>query len=223
MGAAFGQRAQHVLPRTLLGRALDRLLELHRKGHLPRAPASKFAENRELIRRDVERRAWNSTLRSYVARLDGDRLDASLLLLPWYGFEKASSERMRQTYARIRDHLGAGGGLLYRYRREDFPGEGAFGICGFWGAEYLALGGGTIEDAQETFERLCAFANDVGLFAEEIDPATGHALGNFPQAFTHVGLINAALSLARRLEGEEPVPRRVPAHGAERDAPEVQP
>ena len=216
-------KAHNTHSRVLCWAALDRLLELHRKGHLPRVPALKFAENRELIRRDVETRAWNSALRSYVARLDGDRLDASLLLLPWYGFEKASSERMRQTYARIRDHLGAGGGLLYRYRREDFPGEGAFGICGFWGAEYLALGGGTIEDAQQTFERLCAFANDVGLFAEEIDPATGHALGNFPQAFTHVGLINAALSLAGRLEGEEPVPRQVPAHGAEPDAPEVQP
>ena len=209
--------------RVLCWAALDRLLELHRKGHLPRAPAAKFAENRDSIRREVETRAWNSNLCSYAARLDGDRLDASLLLLPWYGFEKASSERMRQTYTRIRDHLGAGGGLLYRYRREDSPGEGAFGVCGFWGAEYLALGGGTIEDAQKTFERLCAFANDVGLFAEEIDPATGHALGNFPQAFTHVGLINAALSLARRLGDETFEPTGVPPQGAEREAPEVRP
>src|SRR5436190_5071060 len=102
---------------------------------------------------------------------------------------------MRQTYARIREHLGAGRDLLYRYRTADSPGEGAFGICSFWGAEYLALGGAGIDEAQATFERLCGYANDVGLFAEELDPQTGTPLGNFPQAFTHVGLINAALSL----------------------------
>lgn len=200
--------------RLLCWVALDRLLELHRRGHLPRAPAGRFAENRDRIRAEVEARAWSSSLRSYVSRLDGDRLDASLLLLSWYGFEDASSERMRQTYARICEHLGAGKGLLYRYRTEESRGEGAFGACGFWGAEYLALGGGTALEAREAFERLCGLANDVGLFAEEIDPATLHALGNFPQAFTHVGLINAAISLARRLKGEEPVPREVPTPGA---------
>jgi GH15 family glucan-1,4-alpha-glucosidase len=78
------------------------------------------------------------------------------------------------------------------------PGEGAFGICSFWGAEYLALGGGGIEDAWEAFDRLVSAGNDLGLFAEEIDPATQEPLGNFPQAFTHVGLINAAISLERR-------------------------
>ncbi len=67
-----------------------------------------------------------------------------------------------------------------------------------------------MDEARQLFERLCGHANDVGLFAEEIDPATGAALGNFPQAFTHVGLINAALSLSRRLEGETPMPRQVP-------------
>jgi GH15 family glucan-1,4-alpha-glucosidase len=208
-------KAHHTHSRLLCWAALDRLLELHRQGHLPRAPAAKFAENRALIRREIETRAWNPTLRSYVARLDGDNLDASLLLIPWYGFETASSERMRQTWARIREQLGADGGLLHRYRGEESPGEGAFGICGFWGAEYLALGGGTAEEAQEAFEQLRGFSNDVGLFGEEIDPATGHALGNFPQAFTHVGLINAALSLVRRLEGREPVPHDVRRPGIE--------
>jgi GH15 family glucan-1,4-alpha-glucosidase len=203
-------RAHHTHSRLLCGTALDRLLELQRKGYLPKAALEKFAENREMIRRDVETRAWNPSLQSYVAQLDGDRLDASLLLIPWYGFEKASSPRMRNTWTRIREHLGAGGALLYRYLGEESPGEGAFGICSFWGAEYLALGGGTVEEAEEALEQLCGYANDVGLFGEEIDPATGRALGNFPQAFTHVGLIGAALSLARRLEGKEPVPHAVP-------------
>lgn len=208
--------------RVLCWTALDRLVQLHAKGYLPGAPVADFQKNLELIRTDVLERAWNTDLESYVARLDGDRLDASLLLLAWYGFEDARTDRMRKTNARIQEHLGAGDGLLYRYRTADSPGEGAFGICSFWGAEYLALGGGTLDEARATLERLCGYANDVGLFAEEIDPQTGAALGNFPQAFTHVGLINAALSLARRLEGEKPLERAVPAHTSdphEREAP----
>jgi GH15 family glucan-1,4-alpha-glucosidase len=197
--------------RVLCWTALDRLLQLHATGYLQRAPVAEFRTTRELIRKDVAERAWNTDIDSYVARLDGDRLDASLLLLAWYGFEDPRSDRMRKTYARLQKHLSAGNGLLYRYRTADSPGEGAFGICCFWGAEYLALGGGTAKDAEVTLERLCGYANDVGLLAEEIDPQTGAALGNFPQAFTHVGLINAALSLVRRLEGERPLERAMPA------------
>jgi len=203
--------AHNTHSRVLCWTALDRLLQLHARGHLHRAPAALFQKNRELIRREVEARAWNPDLGSYVAQLDGDRLDATLLLLPWYGFEDAGTDRMRATFARVRETLGAGDGLLYRYRREDSPGEGAFGICSFWGAEYLALGGGTPAEARDLFEGLCGYANDVGLFAEEIDPSTGAALGNFPQAFTHVGLINAAVSLTRRLEGAPPLDHHLPA------------
>lgn len=214
-------RGHNTHSRVLCWTALDRLLQLHAKGHLPGAPVAELERTRELVRRDVVERAWNADLGSYVARLDGDRLDASLLLLPWYGFEDARSDRMRRTYARIQEHLGAGDGLLYRYRTGESPGEGAFGICSFWGAEYLALGGGTPEEARTTLERLCGYANDVGLFAEEIDPRTGAALGNFPQAFTHVGLVNAALSLAERLEGGKPLERAVPARPRRQDAREA--
>ncbi|HSJ75758.1 MAG TPA: glycoside hydrolase family 15 protein, partial [Gemmatimonadales bacterium] len=212
-------RAHHTHSRVLCWVALDRLLHLHEKGHIRSAPIEKFQQNRDLIRREVEGQAWNPLLGSYVAELQGDRIDATVLLVSWDGFEPASSERMRATYQRIREQLGAGDGLLYRYQRirepekvgdPISPGEGAFGICSFWGVEYLALGGGSVDEARRLFERLCGYANDVGLFAEEIDPASGAALGNFPQAFTHIGLINAALSLARRLEGEAPMPRQVP-------------
>jgi GH15 family glucan-1,4-alpha-glucosidase len=204
-----GQR-HNTHSRVLCWTALDRLLHLHVQDHLGDAPLEKFLQNRDAIRRQVETRAWNPELQSYVARLDGDELDATLLLLAWYGFEPADSERMRSTYQMIQARLAAGDGLLYRYHTGDSPGEGAFGICCFWVVEYLALGGGTAEEARELFERLCDYANDVGLFGEEIDPITGAALGNFPQAFTHVGLINAALSLAKRLAGEAPLERRVP-------------
>jgi len=212
-------RAHHTHSRVLCWAALDRLLQLHEKDHVRWAPADMFRKNRELLRREIETRAWNPALGSYVAELDGDRLDSTLLLLAWYQFEPAGSDRMRATYQRIREQLAAGDGLLYRYQRQrepekegdpTSPGEGAFGISSFWAAEYLALGGGSVEQARELFERLCHYANDVGLFGEEIDPGSGAALGNFPQAFTHVGLINAALSIARRLQGESPIPRELP-------------
>ncbi len=214
--------AHHTHSRVLCWTALDRLLQLQEQGHLDHAPVAEFRENREQIRRDVLTRAWNSELDSYVSQLDGDSVDATLLLLPWYGFEDAASDRMRATYARVRQELGAGP-LLYRYRSSDSPGEGAFGVCGFWAAEYLALGGGSAQQAHDMFERLCGYANDVGLFAEEIDPDTGDALGNFPQAFTHVGLINAAVSLARRKQGAQPRRRDVPSPrpGAEKQEARV--
>jgi GH15 family glucan-1,4-alpha-glucosidase len=207
-------RADHTHSRVLCWAALDRLLQLHDQGHLRHAPAARFREHRDAIRRQVESRAWNPALESYVSSLDGNEVDANLLLLSWYGFEAPGSDRMRGTYRRIRERLGAGP-LLFRYRTDDSPGEGAFGVCCFWAAEYLAMGGGTVDEARELFERLCDYGNEVGLFGEEIDPETGAVLGNFPQAFTHVGLISAALSLAQRMAGETPVKRRVPPKAAQ--------
>ena len=104
---------------------------------------------------------------------------------------------MRTTCERVYEQLGHDG-LLWRYSTSADdglpPGEGAFGICSFWGVSCLAAQG-EVARAQVHFKRLLAFANDVGLYAEQIDPASGTALGNFPQAFTHVGLIDAALAL----------------------------
>jgi GH15 family glucan-1,4-alpha-glucosidase len=140
-------------------------------------------------------------LQSYTNVLDGDQMDATLLRIPWYGLEEARSERMQRTHRRVRQRLGAGDSLLFRYERE--PQEGAFGICGFWDVEFLAVGGGTLEQAHRQFESLLKYGNDLGLFSEETDPKTGEALGNFPQAFTHVGLISAALTLEERERGQE--------------------
>jgi GH15 family glucan-1,4-alpha-glucosidase len=196
--------------RALCWTALDRLVELGEKEHVRGLPLAALRAEREAIRREIETRAWNPQLQSYVATLDGDGLDASLLLLSWYGFHPASSDRMRSTYARIRERLGAGDGLLHRYEDGESPGEGAFGVCSFWGVEHLALGGGTPAEAEAALESLLRRANDVGLYGEEIDPATGAALGNFPQAFTHVGLINAALSIQRARRGQRVVERTAP-------------
>jgi GH15 family glucan-1,4-alpha-glucosidase len=134
-----------------------------------------------------------------VSVLDSDGLDATLLRIPWFGLEEACSPRMKNTFRRVREGLGGGDGLLFRYKRE--PREGAFGVCGFWEVEYLALGGGTLQEAHQHFDSLLKFSNDLGLFAEEVDPDSGDALGNFPQAFTHIGLISAALTLAEKERG----------------------
>ena len=199
-------REHHTHSRLLCWTALDRLMSLHEKGLLSGGDVDVYKENCELIRRQIEQRGWNPQLQSYVSALDGNELDASLLLLSWYGFEKAGSPRMQNTYKALQKSLATTNGLLYRYRTES-P-EGAFAICSFWDAEYLALGGGSTAEAHALFRRLLSFRNDLALYGEEIDPPTGAALGNFPQGFTHVGLIGAALSIAEREKGKPQLPHR---------------
>jgi GH15 family glucan-1,4-alpha-glucosidase len=191
-------RRNHTHSRLLCWTALDRLLAMEEKGLITGIPHDWFARERDRIRQQIEHRAWNDRLKSYADVLDSDGIDATLLRIPWYGFEEAGSERMRATYKKICEHLSAGDGLLFRYKTE--PREGAFGICGFWGVEYLALSG-MLQEAHRQFDSLLKFGNDLGLFAEEIDPASGEALGNFPQAFTHIGLISAALTLSEQESG----------------------
>jgi GH15 family glucan-1,4-alpha-glucosidase len=184
--------------RLLCWVALERLLELHRGGRMCAIPVEQFQSSRDEIRQDIEANGWNSTIGSYTQVLGGDTLDASVLLMAAHGFDNAASARMQQTHRRIRERLSPAPGLLYRKEQSFEMGEGAFGISGFWDVDFLARGGGTIEEAQQAFIQAAAYANDLGLFAEEIDPKNGDALGNFPQAFTHVGLINAALTIAER-------------------------
>jgi GH15 family glucan-1,4-alpha-glucosidase len=192
-------RKHHTHSKLMCWVALDRLIEMQHRGELDGVPLAEFAEQRRRIQKEIHHRAWNDALATYVSTIDGTDTDATLLLIPWYGFEPADSSRMKRTYKCIVDELGASDSLLYRYKRT--PPEGAFGICSFWGAEYLVIGGGTLQEGKRQFERLLEFQNDVGLYGEQIDPDTGDALGNFPQAFTHIGLINCALSLHDRQLG----------------------
>jgi GH15 family glucan-1,4-alpha-glucosidase len=178
--------------------AMEKLLRLRDSGLLGKLDYDEVKQARDEIRREIEQKGWNEEEQTYTAVFGGNEVDASLLLISKHGFEPADSPRMRSTYSRIQMKLGAGPGLLYRYRNGVSPGEGAFGICCFWAAEYLALGGGSVEEAEAEFRRVLRYANDLGLYGEEIEPATGAVLGNFPQGFTHVGLINAALTLAER-------------------------
>jgi GH15 family glucan-1,4-alpha-glucosidase len=193
-------RRHHTYSRVMCWVALDRLIALHEAGHID-GDVERFRAERAAIRDEVEARGWNDEIQSYVAVLDGDEVDASLLLLDRYHYADSHDPRVRATCARVHERLGAGP-LLYRYLGDDGlpPGEGAFGIASFWGVGCRARQG-DLDAAAEMFEAILGYANDVGLFAEEIDPGTGAHLGNFPQGFTHVGLIDAALTIAE-LRGE---------------------
>jgi GH15 family glucan-1,4-alpha-glucosidase len=193
--------------------ALDRLIEMHEAGNLD-VSVDLFRANRDEIQKEIEAHGYNERIGSYTRTFDGDEMDASLLTLPLYGYIEGTNPRMRSTCARIHEKL-ARDGLVYRYETgtDDGlpPGEGAFGICSFWAVECVARNG-NVRAAAHAFEQLLAYANDVGLFAEEIDPHTGAALGNFPQAFTHIGLINAALTLGEYHEGNAPATAEHPSN-----------
>jgi GH15 family glucan-1,4-alpha-glucosidase len=189
-----GGRRHHTFSKAMCWVGLDRLVRLHDEGHV-RIARDRFAATRDAIRSAIEESGYSARLGSYTAAFGVEDVDASLLLLSRYGYAGGDSARMRGTLEAVLTRLGRNG-LLHRYLTDDGlpPGEGAFGICSFWAVDALAFAG-DMTRATAMFERLLGCANDVGLYAEEIDPETGAALGNFPQAFTHVGLIDAALTL----------------------------
>jgi GH15 family glucan-1,4-alpha-glucosidase len=182
--------------------ALDRVLKLQARGQLHGIAVDKCQRERNRIREEIETRAWNSKVGAYVQALSSDLMDATALLLAYHGFEEPTSQRMQQTYARIGERLVPRRGLVYRYEQSKERREGAFAICSFWEVDFLARCG-NLAEARDVFEAALAYGNDVDLFGEEIDPETGDALGNFPQAFTHLGIINAALSLRGNSNGDE--------------------
>jgi GH15 family glucan-1,4-alpha-glucosidase len=174
--------------------ALDRILKMQARGQLRGIDTKKCEAERANVRQEIHARAWNPTLQMYAQACGSDVVDASVLLLALHGFEDAASQRMQQTHDRIRKKLVPRAGLVYRNERSLELHEGAFALCSFWEVDFLARAG-KLQEAREIFEAALRYANDVDLFAEEIDPKTGDALGNFPQGFTHLGVINAALSL----------------------------
>jgi GH15 family glucan-1,4-alpha-glucosidase len=175
--------------------ALDRALKLAQRFPAGERRVRTWRREREALRSAILERGYDRELGSFVQSFESRTLDASNLLIPLTGFLPASDPRVQGTIDATLRHL-TDQGMVYRYRTEDTHdgvsgGEGAFGICTFWLVDALALSNRTVE-AREIFDAMVARANDVGLFPEEIDPATGEFLGNFPQAFTHVGLVNSA-------------------------------
>ena len=165
-------------------------------------PAQRWRRIADEIRADVLERGFDRDSGSFVQAYGTKVLDASALTLPLVGFLPAHDARVRATLRAIEDRLLVDDALVLRYEpgeAEDGlpPGEGAFLACSFWLVDNYVLQR-RYGDARRLFTRLLSRCNDVGLLSEEIDPVTGRMLGNFPQAYSHVGLINSALNLARR-------------------------
>jgi len=164
------------------------------------APLERWRRVRAEIHDEVCRHGFDAGRGCFVQSYGSRQLDASLLLLPMVGFLPPEDPRIRGTVAAIERDL-VRGGLVRRYHTEKTddglpPGEGAFLACSFWLADNLALQG-RLADARDLMERLLGLTNDLGLLAEEYDVAAGRQLGNFPQAFSHVALVNTALNLTR--------------------------
>jgi GH15 family glucan-1,4-alpha-glucosidase len=180
--------------------AIDRAVKAVERFSLA-GPVEEWRALRAAIHADVCERGYDRERRAFTMSYGSRRLDASLLMLPLVGFLPPSDERMRGTVEAIAHKL-CPDGFVRRYTTDDevdgLPeGEGAFLACTLWLADARALMG-DFDQARELFERVLAVRNDVGLLAEEFDPHSGRLVGNFPQAFSHVGLINTAANLSRR-------------------------
>ncbi len=164
---------------------------------------SAWTRARDDVRAAILSRGWSEKAGAYTQSFGSDELDASVLLMAVVGFLPPEDQRLLSTIDAVERGLGDERGLVFRYRGEDGfdSSEGTFLLCTFWLAHALALTGQSAR-AEETLQRAAAHASDLGLLAEQVDSASGELLGNFPQAFSHIGLINAAGALATALEKE---------------------
>jgi GH15 family glucan-1,4-alpha-glucosidase len=194
-----GPRRLFTHSRVMAWVAVDRAVKAVERFGLE-GPVDRWRRLRGMIHDDVCRNGYDPAMGTFVQYYGSKLLDASLLMIPLVGFLPASDPRMLGTVRAIQEHL-VSDGFVARYQTVPEvdglpPGEGAFLPCTFWLADNLALQGRHAE-ARELFERLLAIRNDVGLLSEEYDPVSRRLLGNFPQAFTHMGLINTARNLTR--------------------------
>jgi GH15 family glucan-1,4-alpha-glucosidase len=192
--------------------AFDRAHRLAEKRSFP-ADRLKWLSCRDTIYDEIMTRGWSEKRQTFVQYYGGDGLDASTLMMPLVFFTSPDDPRMQKTLDAILKSPKEGGlvsnSLVYRYNIRDLPDgfddvEGTFNICTFWLVEAMARAGkldpDKLESARLIFEQMIGYANHLGLYAEETGPS-GEALGNFPQAFTHLALISAAFNLDRALGG----------------------
>ena len=191
--------------------ALDRGLRLANKRSFP-ANRQRWAEERDRIYREIFEKGWNAELESFVQVYSGDKLDAGCLIMPLVFFMSPNDPRMVKTLEQVQKPPQAGGltanSLVYRYNPETADDglegkEGTFNLCTFWLVEALTRAGRhdpkQLEKARLIFEEMLSYANPLGLYSEEMG-VNGVALGNYPQAFTHLALISAAWNLNEALE-----------------------
>ena len=185
----------HTQSKAMCWVALDRAMALARAGQVPARRLDRWAREAAEIRRFLDTRCWSAAQQSYVGYAGVEHLDASLLLLAIMRYEEPDSPRMRTTIDAVRREL-AVGPLLRRYTGDDglIGGEGAFTCCSFWLVEALGITDRR-RDAERLMAELLALGNDVGLYAEEVEPRTGAFLGNFPQGLVHLALISAAIAM----------------------------
>ena len=190
-----GGRRHFVYSKVMCWVALDRAIKLAYEYNF-KGDTENWREQCESIKKEVMRRGWSEELGSFTQSFDSSELDAATLLFPLLGFIEGDDPKMVSTIQAVRYHLGCDNGLLKRYTSNDgLPGEeGAFLLSSFWLVDALVLAGER-EEAEIVFENVIAKANHVGLFSEEIDEKTGAFLGNYPQAYTHIGIINSAFAL----------------------------
>ena len=194
-----GGRKHFVFSKVMCWVALDRGVRVESARGGDGELIATWKQAREEIRRDVLEKGYDDDLGAFVQAYDSRVLDAAVLMLPLVGFIKARDPRMRSTIERIAEELTSPEGLVYRYRGYDdglTGGEGTFSICTFWLADNLIYLG-ELDRAEALMQKMCGYANDVGLLSEQIDGESGELLGNFPQAFTHMAVINTAVQLAK--------------------------
>jgi GH15 family glucan-1,4-alpha-glucosidase len=185
--------------------ALDRAAGLSERLRLP-GPATVWRAAATQLRERILHDSWDEPAQTLSAHLrGGGTLDASLLALPLRHVIPANHPRMIATTAAVAQRLSAGDGLLYRYRHDESPDglagdEGAFVLCSFWLVDNLVLQG-RVDEAEELYLSLCQRASPLGLLSEQIEPTTGALIGNFPQAFSHVGIIASGVNLTRARAG----------------------
>ncbi|HEY3076954.1 MAG TPA: glycoside hydrolase family 15 protein [Burkholderiales bacterium] len=200
-----GPRRRFTYSKMMCWVAFDRAIKAVETHGRP-GPVEHWRRLRDRIHADVCKQGWNAKRASFVQHYGSRELDASLLLIPMTGFLPCSDPRVIATIEAIqRDLTEEGFVLRYRTRKSLDglpPGEGVFLACSFWLADCLIMLGRR-DEARELFERLCRLANDVGLLSEEYDPRSGRHLGNFPQAFSHVALVNTAMNLSQEAKPVE--------------------
>jgi GH15 family glucan-1,4-alpha-glucosidase len=187
----------HVHSKLMAWLALDRALRIATHHRTAARRTRRWAVERAALRDEIERRGFDEEQGTYTRSFGSQEVDAALLVLPQLGFHPPDSPRVRGTIEAVRRELDAGTPLLYRYPpgHDGLPGvEGAFLPCSFWLVQALACTGRAAE-GDALFSDLLARASLLGLYAEEMDPANGRHLGNFPQALTHAALVQAALAL----------------------------
>src|SRR3712207_2907105 len=194
-----GEPQHHLSSKVMCWVALDRAVKLAPKLGMY-ARVEQWERERDRIRDAVLTRGWSEKRQAFAQAVDSDERDAAALLMPLVGFLPATDPRMRSTIDAIANDL-TEGGLVLRYRNEEglnadgLTGEeGTFVLCSFWLVSCLARAG-EVERAEALYDQLAGYANDVGLLGEEIDTAAGEQLGNFPQAYSHIGLITAAYEI----------------------------